>query len=57
MESIRLNLLRLRAGIGTPGDLSADLEAAREIERSIDALLMGRREAEALLEPVPDASG
>jgi hypothetical protein len=56
MESIRLNLLRLRAGIGTPGDLSADLEAAREIERAVDALLAGRREADEVRRPAPDAT-
>jgi serine/threonine-protein kinase len=39
LENIRLQLLRLRSGIGLPKDLTADLEAAREIERQISAIL------------------
>jgi hypothetical protein len=39
LENIRLQLLRLRVGLGSPSDLTADLEAARDIERQISALI------------------
>jgi len=39
LENIRLQLLRLHAGIGAPSDLTADLEAARAIERQISAAI------------------
>ena len=39
LENIRLQFLRLRAGLGSPTDLTADLEAAGEIERQIDAMI------------------
>jgi hypothetical protein len=39
LENIRLQLLRLRTGLGSPADLTADLEAAREIERQISAIV------------------
>jgi hypothetical protein len=39
LENIRLQLLRLRTGLGSPSDLTADLETARDIERQISALI------------------
>jgi len=39
LENIRLQLLRIRAGLGSPADLTADLDAAREIERQISAII------------------
>jgi serine/threonine-protein kinase len=39
LENLRLGLLRLRAGAGSLDDLTADLEAAEEIDRRIDAEL------------------
>jgi serine/threonine-protein kinase len=49
IESIRLNLLRLKAGIGTPDDLTADIERAHEVSAAVDAELEARREVNALL--------
>jgi hypothetical protein len=42
LENVRLQLLRLRAGVGRPSDLTADLEAAREVERQVSAILEAR---------------
>jgi len=56
LENIRIDLLRLRAGVGTPDELTADLEVALEIGREIDAELAGRREAASLLAE-PTGSG
>jgi serine/threonine-protein kinase len=39
LENIRLQLLRIHAGLGSPADLTADLDAAREIERQISAII------------------
>ena len=39
LENIRLQLLRLRAGVAAPSDLTADLDAARSIERQISAMI------------------
>lgn len=49
LENIRIGLLRLSAGLGTPSDLTPDLEAAREIGERIDAVLAGHAEVEQLL--------
>jgi len=49
IENIRLDLLRLHAGVGSPDDLTADLEQARAIGEAVDAELAGRREVEELL--------
>jgi len=49
LEGIRLELLRLRAGVGAPSDLTDDLARAREIGEHVDALLAGR--AETALDP------
>jgi hypothetical protein len=42
LESIRLDLLRLQAGVGSVDDLTEDLEKAREINAAVDAELAGR---------------
>ena len=39
LENIRLQLIRLRAGVGSLSDLTADLNAARDIERQISAMV------------------
>ena len=49
LENIRLDLLRLTAGVGTLDQISDDLTAARAVGADVDAMLAGRREAEALL--------
>jgi serine/threonine-protein kinase len=64
LESIRLSLLRLKAGTGTVTELTADLSAAREVtERlrleaaardEIETMLRGARQS---LSAVPPASG
>lgn len=52
LETIRLDLMRLVAGLGSADDLTADLERAREVSRAIDAEIAGRREVERLLSPM-----
>lgn len=49
LETIRLNLLRMVAGSGSVGGLTADLLAAREVSDAIARLLESRREIETLL--------
>jgi serine/threonine-protein kinase len=49
LEGIRLDLLRLHAGVGSPDDLTADLDQAREVNEAVNAELEGRREVEKLL--------
>jgi hypothetical protein len=44
LESIRLDLLRLGAGASTGDELTADLEAAREVGERVNALLDAHRE-------------
>jgi hypothetical protein len=51
LENIRLDLLRLTAGVGTVDQISADLSAARRIGADVDAVLAGRQEVETLLAP------
>jgi serine/threonine-protein kinase len=48
LENIRLDLLRLQAGVGSPNDLTADLEKAREISEAVNAELAARDEVERL---------
>ncbi len=58
LENIRLDLLRLSAGVGTVNQVSADLTAARQLGAEVDAMLAGRREVEALLAaPAPPTAG
>ena len=49
LEGIRLNLLRLTAGTGTVAELTADLTAARALERELDVQVAAHREVAALL--------
>lgn len=44
LENMRLDLLRLQAGIGTPDQLTEDLEKAQEVSAAVDAELEGRAE-------------
>jgi hypothetical protein len=53
LENIRLDLLRLTAGVGTVDQISADLTAARQIGVEVDAMLAGRQEVERILAPAP----
>ena len=46
LETIRLDLLRLQAGVGSAEDLTIDLVAAEAINRAVDAELSGRAEVE-----------
>jgi predicted Ser/Thr protein kinase len=48
LENIRLQLLRLQAGIGTAQDLTADIAAAANLEREISALVAGYDEVSAM---------
>ena len=50
LENLRLDLLRLHAGVGSPDDLTAALEKAREMGDAIDAELAGRSAVRMLLE-------
>jgi serine/threonine-protein kinase len=49
LETIRLDLLRLHAGRGSTGDLSAAIAAARAIGDDVDNTLVGRNSVEQLL--------
>ncbi len=51
LENIRLDLLRLKAGVGTVDQLTADLDAARDLQAEIDLAIESRREVEAALRP------
>ncbi len=51
LENVRLDLLRLHAGAGTPESITQDLAAARALGEDADRLLAGVREAEAALKP------
>ena len=49
LENLRLDLLRLHAGVGSPDDLTAALEKGREMGDAIDAELAGRSAVRMLL--------
>jgi hypothetical protein len=51
LENIRLDLLRLKAGVGTVDQLTADLDAARDLQAEIDLAIEAQREVEAALRP------
>jgi len=51
LESVRLSLLKLKAGAGTVGELTADLAAARALTESIGYTADARAEVERLLGP------
>jgi hypothetical protein len=46
LETIRLDLLRLQAGVGSVEHITLDLAAAEEVGREADRLVAGRREVE-----------
>ncbi|HEX9610804.1 MAG TPA: serine/threonine-protein kinase [Gemmatimonadales bacterium] len=50
LETVRLDLLRLRGGVGSVDRLTADLAAVRELGEHVDFLVEGRREVERLLD-------
>jgi hypothetical protein len=45
MENLRLDLLKLRAGVGSAGELTAALDAAQRVGEGITYTLQGRAEA------------
>ena len=47
MENVRLDLLRLRAGVGQPEDLTLAIEEARAVGEAVDAELAAQKEVEA----------
>ena len=53
LESVRLSLLKLKAGTGTVPELTADLEAARQAEDALAFAAAARQEVEALLAGTP----
>ncbi len=55
LENIRLDLLRLKAGVGTVDQLTDDLNAARDLQREIELAVEAHREVEAALHPAPPA--
>ncbi len=46
LENLRLDLLRLRAGVGSPDDLTVSIEEARSVGEAVDVELAARREVE-----------
>lgn len=55
LENIRLDLLRLKAGVGTVDQLTADLNAARDLQQEIDLAVAANQEVEAVLRTRPPA--
>ena len=57
LETVRLNLLRMHAGVGTVQSVTADLAAARDISDAVARLAQGHEEVEQMLvaadTPVP----
>jgi eukaryotic-like serine/threonine-protein kinase len=49
LETIRLDLVRLRAGVGNIEGVTADLAEARSLSERIDQVLAGRHEVEIIL--------
>jgi len=49
LETVRLDLLRLQAGIGSPESITQDLAAAAEVGREADRLVAGLGEADAAI--------
>jgi serine/threonine-protein kinase len=49
LETVRLNLLRMHAGVASVASVTADLEAAREVSAAVARLAEGQREVEKLL--------
>ncbi|MCH7716044.1 MAG: hypothetical protein IH876_07940 [Gemmatimonadetes bacterium] len=50
LENVRIDLLRLRAGLGSIEDITSDIEAARKISEDIDHEVEARTEVEQLTE-------
>ncbi len=48
LENLRLDLLRLRAGVGGPDDLTRSIEEAREVREAVEREIEARREVDAL---------
>jgi serine/threonine-protein kinase len=57
LETIRLNLLKLHAGVTSVQTLTTDLGLAREVSAEIDRLLQGHREVEQALGPTAGQPG
>jgi hypothetical protein len=57
LENIRLDLLRLKAGVGTVDQITADLSAAREVHAEVERALEARREVEQALRDSPTTGG
>lgn len=51
LETLRLDLLRLHAGAGSPESITKDLASARALSEDVDRLLAGAHEVEQLLGP------
>jgi hypothetical protein len=51
LENIRLDLLRLKAGVGSVDDLSAELTAAQELQAELRATVEGQEAVNRLLGP------
>jgi hypothetical protein len=51
LDTIRLDLVRLRVGLMTEDELTVDLEMVRTLGREVDALLFGRQEVTSLTAP------
>jgi serine/threonine-protein kinase len=57
LETIRLDLIRLRGGIGSVATITADLAAARELGEQIDRMLLGQGQIEEMLGPANAGHG
>ena len=53
LENVRLSLLKLKAGTGSLGELTADLSAAQQLNAAMDATADAREEVEAFLLRAP----
>ncbi len=51
LENLRLALLKVRAGTGTAGELTAWLETVRQVGENVDHYLEGKKEVKAILSP------
>lgn len=51
LENVRLDLLRLKAGVGSLDELSADLAAARDVQEELARAIEAREEIESELSP------
>jgi prefoldin subunit 5 len=49
LETLRLDLLRLRAGRGSPESITQNLEAAKALGEDVDRLVAGAHEVDAVL--------